>query len=92
MGIITPLDHFEKLCTDPTCRGPRGGLRVSYNSLTGRYLREDTFLDLIHSGYIGAHAETTADLETVVEAVLRGDRAVVAAIQQRLPSSLDPSL
>ena len=82
-GIITPIDHFEKLRTDPACQGPKNGLRVSYESLSGRYLRQSAFLDLIRSGYIGGHAETTAHLKTLVHAVLKNDRAVVAAIQRR---------
>lgn len=80
-GIITPIDHFEKLRTDPACQGPKNGLRVSYESLSGRYLRQSAFLDLIRSGYIGGHAETTAQLKTLIQAVLKNGRAVVAAIQ-----------
>jgi hypothetical protein len=80
-GIIMPIDHFEKLSLDPACQGPRNGLRVSYNSLSGRYLREHAFVDLVRSGYVGAHSETTENLMVLVEAVLKNDRAVVAAIQ-----------
>jgi len=87
-GIITPIDHFEKLRTDPACKGPKSGLRVSYQSLAGRYLRQGAFLDLIRSGYIGAHAETTAHLKTLVEAVLKSNRGVVAAIQRGTKSAL----
>ena len=79
--VITPLDHFERLRTDPACRGPRGGVRISFNDLAGRYLRQTAFLDLLRSGYIGSHAETTAHLKELVQAVRRGDKAVVAAIQ-----------
>jgi hypothetical protein len=80
-GIITPIDHFEQLRKDPACKGPKGGLRISYDGLAGRYMRQGAFLDLIRSGYVGAHAETTKHLKTLVEAVLANDRAVVAAIQ-----------
>ena len=81
-GAITmPIDHFEQLRKDPACRGPRGGFRISFERLAGRYLRQEAFLDLIRSGYIGAHAETTMHLKTLVEAVVRQDRAVVAAVQ-----------
>jgi hypothetical protein len=80
-GIITPIDHFEKLRNDPACKGPRGGLRISYDTLAGRYMRQGAFLDLVRSGYIGAHAETTQHIRILVEAVLANDRAVVAAIQ-----------
>src|SRR5579885_1469656 len=49
-SIITPLDHFEILRNDPICVGPNGALRLSYMSLSGRYLRQNAFLELIHSG------------------------------------------
>jgi len=81
-GIIMPLDHFEKLRSDPACQGRNKGLRVSYASLAGRYLRPNAFVDLVRAGYIGAHGETTAQLKVLVEAVLNNNRAVVAAIQQ----------
>lgn len=82
-AIITPLDHFERIRADPTCQGPRGGLRISFNGLAGRYLRQSAFLDLLRSGYIGAHAETTAHLKELVQAVIRGNKAVVAAVQSQ---------
>ena len=84
-AIITPLDHFEQLRTDPDCRGPRGGVRISFNGLAGRYLRQTAFLDLLRSGYIGAHAKTTAYLNELVEVVARGrgNKAIVAAIQSQ---------
>ncbi len=80
-AIAIPIDHFERLRADPACKGPRGAVRVSFETLAGRYLRQGAFLDLIRSGYIGAHAQTTAHLEELVQAVVKGDRAVVAAIQ-----------
>jgi hypothetical protein len=81
-SVITPLDHFEKLLNTPTCRGPREGLRVSYDSLSGHYLRQSAFLDLLRSGYIGAYAETTSHMKVLIEQVLNSNRAVVAAIQR----------
>lgn len=88
-GIVIPIDHFERLRKDPACLGPKKGLRVSYKSLCGRYLRQGAFLDLVRSGYIGAHAETTGHMKALIQAVLNGNRAVVAAIQQSKDSALD---
>ena len=82
-AITMPIEHFERLREDPTCRGPKGGFRISFESLAGRYLRQGAFLDLIRSGYIGAHARTTAHLKTLVQAVLQEDRAIVAAVQSQ---------
>lgn len=83
-GIVLPLDHFEKVLEDPSCKGPRGAIRVSYESLSGRYLRQGPFLDLIRAGYIGATAGTSAYLKELVDGVVKGDRAVVGAIQSYL--------
>lgn len=89
-AIVIPVDHFEMLRNDPSCKGPRGAVRVSFDALTGRYLRQGPFLDLIRAGYIGAHAQTTSYLKPLVEAVVNGDRAVVAAIQSYDESKTNP--
>ena len=80
-AIILPIDHYKRIRVDPSCKGPHGALRVSYETLAGRCLRQGPFLDLIRAGYIGATAETTAFLKELVKAVVNGDRAVVGAIQ-----------
>jgi hypothetical protein len=80
-SIITPIDHFEKIRMNSAFRGPRNGLIVSYERLSGCYLRENAFLDLIRSGYIGCYSVTTKYLKTLIEEVLKNERAVVAAIQ-----------
>ena len=80
-SIVMPIDHFTRLRTDPKCKGPRGGFRISFESLGGRYLRHNAFIDLISSGYIGAHVATTACLTELVRLVVQGNRTVVAAIQ-----------
>ena len=75
-----PIDHFEVLRDSPECKGPRGGFRITHDTLDGRYLRQEAFLDLLRSGYIGAHAQTTAHLETLIRKILNGNRALVAAL------------
>ena len=82
-SIVIPVDHFQQLRCDPSCQGPRGGFRISFERLAGRYLRQGAFLDLIRSGYIGAHCETTEHLGQLIQAVLQGNRAVVAAVQSK---------
>lgn len=81
-GAVTmPIDHFDVLRHDPKCKGKRGGLRITYETLDGRYLRQVSFFDLIRSGYIGAYADTTASLKELVALTLQNGRAVVAAVQ-----------
>jgi len=83
-SIVTPVDHYERLLQDPRCAGPRGAFRISYDTLSGRYMRQTAFIDLIRSGYIGAYADTTQHLGILVQAVLDGDHAVIAAVQSSL--------
>lgn len=80
-GIVLPIDHFEQVRADPSCKGPRGAVRVSFDSLAGSYLRQQPFLDLIRAGYIGASVKTASYLKGLVDTVVDGDRALVGAIQ-----------
>jgi len=83
-AVTMPLEHFEVLQVDPACKGPKGAFRISYNTLDGRYLRQDGFLDLVSAGYIGAYAKGTGDLTTLIDATLKSNRAVVVAVQSAL--------
>lgn len=83
-AVTMPIEHFEVLRGDPACKGPKGAFRISYNTLDGRYLRQDGFLDLVSAGYIGAYAKGTGDLTTLINAILKSNRAVVVAVQSAL--------
>lgn len=81
--IVIPMDHFERIEEDPSSRGSRGGFRVSFEALGGRYLRQESFLGLVRSGYIGAYSESASAWTTVIDAVLKGGKGVVAAVQAK---------
>lgn len=85
-GVILPIDHFSLHQSNPEARGPKGGYRLSFEALSGSYMRERPFLDLLRAGYIGAYAETTSQFMTLIEGILKDGKAVVAAIQQAQPS------
>jgi hypothetical protein len=83
-GILLSLGHLDQLMDAGELNGPAGGLRISYRSLDGHYLRGDGFVELVRSGYIGTRGATTDHMQTLIEASLRGGKAVVAAIQTAL--------
>jgi hypothetical protein len=85
-SIITSLEHYKQFIASPLSRGPRGGVRVSYKSLGGSYLRNNTFLDLIQSGYIGTYAADTRTFSVLINEILKGNRGVVAALQTNQPT------
>src|SRR5215212_788055 len=81
-SFVLSLDHFQKLIKSPAGKGRFGGVRVSYESLEGVYLRDSDFLGLIRSGYIGTHKEQSKALASIISKVAEGDRAVVVAWQR----------
>lgn len=80
-SILTPLAHFKHIVQSPIAEGPGGGIRISYDSLDGSYMRHGTFIDLMQAGYIGSYASDTDNFKTLIAAVLADNRSVVAALQ-----------
>ena len=83
-SFFVSLDHLNQILASPTAKGPKDGVRLSYNTLDGTYLREADMLGLIRSGYIGTHRAETDALAILIEEVAKGNKAVVMAWQQKL--------
>jgi hypothetical protein len=83
-GILLSLGHLDQLMDTGELTGPRGGLRLSYSSLAGHYLRTEPFVELVRSGYVGTRGATTTHLQALIEASLDGGKAVVAGVQSAL--------
>lgn len=81
-NVLLPLEHFERIIGDSTYHTRSGNLKVSYNALEGRYMRQTAFFSLLQAGYIGSHATTTAHLAPLVRSVVEGNDAVVVAVQR----------
>ena len=85
-GIMLSLGHLQQLHVAGALTGPRDGLRIAYSELQGHYLRSESFVELVRSGYIGSHSATTDAFQALIGGTLAGGRSVVAAIQHALPS------
>ncbi|MBB6309707.1 hypothetical protein [Xanthobacter tagetidis] len=83
-GILLSMGHLEQLMAAGELAGARGGLRLSYRSLDGHYLRSEPFVELVRSGYVGTRGATTKHLQTLIKSSLQGGRAVVAGVQSAL--------
>jgi hypothetical protein len=81
-NVLLPLEHFEAILQDEKFRSRSGGLRMSYEGLAGRYMRQAAFADLLQAGYIGTDTATTAQLRLFIERVLSGDNSLVLAVQR----------
>ncbi len=83
-SFLVSLDHLNQILAAPKTKGPKGGVRVSYEALDGTYLREADMLGLIRSGYVGTHRAESEALATMIAEVARGKRAMVLAWQQKI--------
>lgn len=88
-SFLVSLDHLNQILAANKKRGPKGGVRVSYEAMDGTYLRDHDMLGLIRSGYVGTHRAETAALAAIIAEVARGHRAVVFAWQQRMRDGSD---
>jgi hypothetical protein len=83
-SFLVSLEHLNQLRKTSASKGPKGGIRLGYNSLHGVYLRESDVIGLIRSGYIGTHRVESDPLKVIIDEVARGNRALVLAWQQRV--------
>lgn len=83
-SFLVSLGHLNQILKSPKAKGPRGGIRLSYDALDGTYLRETDIISLIRSGYIGTHRVESDALKTIIAEVSKGDKAMVLAWQRKI--------
>jgi hypothetical protein len=83
-SFLVSLDHLNQILAAPETKGGRGGVRISYEALSGTYLREADILGLIRSGYVGTHRAETELLATIIDEAAKGNKTVVLAWQQKV--------
>jgi hypothetical protein len=81
-SFVISLDHLNQLLA--SSKGPRGGVRVSFDELEGVYLRDSDLAGLIRSGYIGTHRLESEHLQPIISEVANGNRALVLAWQRQI--------
>lgn len=86
-AFVTRGNHLEEQVGLFTAHRQVADFVDDQQPLAGRYIRQGAFFDLIQSGHIGAYADTSPMLSTLVEVVLNGNRAVVAAVQSSLTNA-----
>jgi hypothetical protein len=81
-SFVISLNHLNQFLKSQKSKGPKGGVRVSFESLDGVYLRDTDLIGLIRSGYIGTHRLETEALKPIIQAVSEGKRSLVLAWQK----------
>jgi hypothetical protein len=83
-SFLISLDHLNKILVSPEAKGPKKGVRLSYDALDGTYLRAADMISLIRSGYVGTHRAETKALATIISEVAKGNKAFVLAWQRKI--------
>ncbi len=74
LSFLVSLDHLNHILASTAAKGPKGGVRMSYDALNGTYLREADMIGLIRSGYVGTHSAETIALATIIDTVAKGNK------------------
>lgn len=83
-SFLISLAHLNQILASPEAKGPKNGIRLSYDNLDGTYLREADMISLIRSGYVGTHRAETKALATIILQVANGNKALVLAWQSKV--------
>ena len=83
-SFLVSLAHLNQILASPEAKGPKDGIRLSYDDLDGTYLREADMISLIRSGYIGTHRAETEALSTIISSAAKGNKALVLAWQRKV--------
>ena len=77
-GMYLPLDFFGMLLTSDNARGPRGGVRITFES-AGRHLNNTQFVELVQSGWLGSHDLGTQRINSLIRQGLDAGRSLLLA-------------
>lgn len=84
-GIYLPIDYYDALIKSPQVRGPRGGIRLGYETIPRR-IANTLFVELVRGGWIGSRGATSELLTELVLSGLTTGRTVTFAAK----SAADP--
>lgn len=86
-SFVISLEHYHYYTSTEDAVGPRGGVRIGFDTLNRHYLTPSDIINLIRSGYIGTHIEETEAMKVIVDEVARGNKKVIIAWQNRVADS-----
>jgi hypothetical protein len=81
-GMYLPLDYWKLLEKDPGIKGPRGGLRITYENAK-RHFDNTSFTTVVSKAWIGTTPSQSAVLGDVIRATLETGKAVAIAIRPK---------
>lgn len=84
-GMYLPLDYWKLLENDPGIKGPRGGLRITYENAK-RHFDNTAFITVVSKAWVGTTPSQSKVLRDVIRETLRTGKAVAIAIKPKRPA------
>lgn len=81
-GMYLPLDYWKLLANDPGIKGPKGGLRITYDNVK-RYFDNTSFITVVSKAWVGTTPSQSQVLQDVIRATLETGKAVAIAIKPK---------
>ena len=78
-GMYFPLSYWTPLVASPDTRGPRGGVRITYEN-SGRHLTNTQFAYLVGGGWVGSVPERETMIREVIAQELADRHSVTVAV------------
>ena len=87
-GMYLPLDYWKRSETDQGLVGPRGGRRLTYQTV-GRYFNNTSFVTLVANAWVGTTHTQSAVLKEVIRTIIESGKAVAVAVKTDDPDPDD---
>lgn len=84
-GMYLPLDYWKLLENDPGIKGPRGGLRITYENAK-RHFDNTAFITVVSKAWVGTTPSQSQVLRDVIWETLKTGKAVAIAIKPKRPA------
>ncbi|MDK9714462.1 MAG: hypothetical protein OEL86_10280 [Sulfuritalea sp.] len=81
-GMYLPLDYWKLLEQHPGIKGPRGGLRITYDNV-GRHFDNSSFTSIVAKAWVGTTPAQSVVLKEAIRQTLETGKAVAIAVKPR---------
>ncbi len=78
-GMYFPLDLWKLLLDSDQTTGNRGGKRIGYDHVDGRYFNNTQFIDLFKHGWIGSSHVASKKITEIISEILENKHSLILA-------------
>lgn len=78
-GMYFPLDLWKLLLESEKTTGPKGGKKIGYDNVEGRYFNNTEFIDLFKNGWIGSSNLSSKKITEIIKEIFESKHSVILA-------------